>query len=165
MAEGPTGRGAATDVPHYRRIQDPDIRGAYDLLGILDVKTAALLTFNALFITGLSVWLGYLKANILHLILDLCYLATLLSCFFLLRVIFVKWSRDARSPPLLAAVHEERTRAYTLSWRLSATSVVVVTGVSVIHTIGTALNVFGACGAGCRWFFSPDIFGNVDYLG
>lgn len=145
--------------------RDPKIQHLYDLLSILDSKAAALLGFNAIFLTALSVWLGYIKPNLMHLILDLVFLVLLVSCGLLLSVIFLKWSPEddtVAGATELARVRKFRTRCYTAAWGLSATSILIVFLVAAVHTVGTGLKASDNCGCACQTFFSEDIFGNVD---
>ncbi len=80
--------GLLQNEPMARMADDdsPAIQRQYELLNILDAKAAALLTFNALSLTAIAVWLGYVPLNFLHLSLDLVFLALLTSCAFLLAI-------------------------------------------------------------------------------
>ncbi len=141
---------------------DANIKSQYELLGILDSKSTGLLAFNTIFLTSLSVWLGYVPLNFMHLTLDLVFLALLVSCALLLGVIWLRWSREGDSVAALDAVRQRRTRRYRVAWVLSAASVGIVIVVSSVHTVGTALTASRNCKDWCAWFFSEQIFGNLD---
>src|SRR3712207_4155744 len=78
-------------------LRNADVKDQYELLNILDHKASALLTFNAVALASISIWLGYVSLNFLHLALDLVFLALLFSCTTLLRIIWLRW----------ASVHED----------------------------------------------------------
>jgi hypothetical protein len=59
-----------------------NVKNQYELLNILDSKASALLTFNAIALASISIWLGYVPLNYLHLALDLIFIVLLLSCGF-----------------------------------------------------------------------------------
>ena len=141
---------------------NPNIKEHYELLTILDNKSSGLLTFNAIFLASISVWLGYVPLNYLHLTLDIVFLALLVSCFYLLTVIRLRWSSHGESAEVLNDLRTGRTGRYRLAWVISATSICVVVVVTLVHTFGTALTASGNCGATCSQFYSEKIFGNLD---
>ncbi len=144
---------------------DTNVRSFYDLLNIIDNKAAGLLTFNALLLATISVWLGQVSLNFLHLFLDLAFLALLGSCFLLLPIIWLHWSQSTDAGEL-KKLRTRRTCLYRVSWWFAMTGVVIVILVSVVHTVGTGLKAFGGCKSGlCAEIYSPDIFGNLDQKG
>ncbi|KAB2884603.1 MAG: hypothetical protein F9K38_03985 [Pseudorhodoplanes sp.] len=164
------GRVVSGRQPGRRRMKDTvfetaddNVRSLYQLLNIIDGKASALLSFNALLLAAISIWLGYVPQNYLHLFLDLAFLALLASCFLLLRIIWLHWSRPKETAKL-DVLRKVRTARYRFSWVLSMIAVVVVSAVSVVHTVGTGLKAFGHCQSGpCAHFFGPEVFGNLDH--
>lgn len=143
--------------------RDKNVRSLYEMLNIIDGKASALLSFNALLLAAISIWLQYVPQNYLHLFLDLAFLVLLASCLFLLWIIWLHWPQSSEASTL-DAFRRARTRRYRISWVLSMTAVVVVSAVSVVHTVGTGLKAFGHCQSGpCAHFFGPDVFGNLDH--
>lgn len=142
---------------------DDNIRSQYELLNILDGKASALLTFNAIALASISIWLGYVPLNFLHLALDMIFLVLLLSCASLLRIIWLRWAAVQEKVEQLDKVRLDRTEHYRLSWKLSIGSVICLIAVSIVHSIGTALVATDSCSAICTRFYSEDIFGNLDY--
>ncbi len=141
---------------------DANVRSFYELLNIIDGKAAALLSFNALLLAAISIWLGYVPANFLHFLLDLAFLTLLGSCLFLLSILWLHWTRPVDAVAL-ERLRLKRTSRYRVSWVLAMVGVVVVCAVSVVHTVGTGLKAFGACKSDrCTEFFGPDVFGNLD---
>ena len=143
----------------------PEVRREYELLNILDAKASALLTFNAVGLTALAVWLGYIPLNLLHLTLDVVFLALLVSCAFLLAIIALRWASKSTDADVLRRLRRRRSGHYRVAWAIAIGSVFCVTGVSAIHLIGTALIALGVCGDACQAFYSSDVFGNLDYDG
>ena len=146
-------------------IEDKNVKNQYELLNILDGKASALLTFNAIFLTSLSVWLGYIPLNFFHLTLDLVFLALLVSCSMLLQVIWLRWSRLEESAEELESIRWDRTRYYHWAWKISRYSIGIVILVSIVHSSGTLFIAFRVCTGFCGWFFSDSVFGNIDYGG
>jgi hypothetical protein len=144
-------------------IEDANVKNQYELLNILDGKASALLTFNAIFLTSLSVWLGYIPLNYFHLALDIVFLALLISCALLLQVIWLRWSKLEEPAEELESIRRERTGHYQRAWRISRYSIVLVIVVSLVHSLGTLLTAIDACSGFCGWFFSNTVFGNIDY--
>ena len=143
-------------------LADESIKDQYALLSILDGKSAGLLAFNTIFLTSLSVWLGYVPLNFMHLALDTVFLTLLTSCAFLLGVICLRWSRPGETAAELNSVRETRTKRYRIAWVISAGSIGAVIVISFVHTVGTALTAFNSCGATCTWFYGEAVFGNLD---
>ncbi|MFO7854441.1 MAG: hypothetical protein R6V44_04335 [Paracoccaceae bacterium] len=148
--------------------EDDAVRAAetareYPLLTALDGKAAALLTFNAIFITAISVWLGYVGPNWLHFVLDLIFVTVLISSGLLLSVIHLIWVDEpefARED--LRRMRMVRSRRYRAALTLCEVAVVATLAVSALHTAGTGLKVAGACDDACARFFSEEVFGNLD---
>ena len=143
-------------------LADEDIKNQYTLLSILDSKSAGLLTFNTIFLTSISVWLGYVPLNYLHLALDVVFLALLISCALLLAVIRLRWSRLGESLSALNEIRESRTKRYRDAWTISVGCVCAVIIISAVHTVGTALTASKTCRQTCAWLYSQDVFGNLD---
>jgi hypothetical protein len=146
-------------------IEDKNIKNQYELLNILDDKAAGLLTISAIFLTFLSVWLGYIPINLFHLTLDLVFSAILISCLMLLQVIDLRWTKIGDTSQELERILLNRTRYYQQARIISKYSIVVAIFVSVVHLSGTLLTVLRACAGVCQWFFSDAVFGNIDYPG
>jgi hypothetical protein len=148
--------------PSIMELTDEDIRNQYALLSILDGKSAGLLAFNTIFLATISVWLGYVPPNFMHLALDLVFLGLLASCTILLGVIQLRWSRVGESTSELNQVREVRTKRYRKAWLTSVACVCAVIVISLVHTFGTALIATRACGPTCAWFYGEEVFGNLD---
>jgi len=139
-----------------------NVKSLYELLSIIDAKASALLSFNALLLAAISVWLNYVPDNLLHFRLDLAFLASLASCVFLLSIIWLHWSEPSGTADLQVR-RTSRTKRYRISWCLSIVAVSVVSLVSIVHTVGTGLKAFGGCKSDpCAYFYSEMIFGNLD---
>jgi len=143
-------------------LEDPNIKHQYDLLNILDAKSTSLLAFNTVFLTCISVWLGYVPLNYMHLVLDIVFLILLTSCGVLLTIIWLRWSEIGDAVAALDLIRQRRTRRYRIAWILSALSICSVFVVTVIHTIGTALTTTENCGQVCSRFYNEKVFGNLD---
>ena len=135
----------------------------YELLGILDSKASALLTFDAVLLASLSIWLGYIPLNYMHAALDVAFAVLLISCGSLLIIIWLRWATNQEDEHRLNLIRVMRTRCYHFSWRLSLASILVVLAVSCIHTVGTFLVATNSCSVNCQAFYSEDVFGNLDY--
>jgi hypothetical protein len=140
-----------------------NVKNQYALLNILDGKASALLTFNAIALASISIWLGYVPLNYLHLALDLVFIVLLLSCGLLLRIIWLRWAAIQEHVDVLDRVRQDRTRHYRLAWKLSIGSVICLILISIVHALGTAMVSTDTCGPLCRYFYSEKIFGNLDY--
>jgi hypothetical protein len=157
---------AGTEVAEMTlEIEDKNVKNQYELLNILDGKASALLTFNAIFLTSLSVWLGYIPLNFFHLTLDIVFLALLISCALLLQVIWLQWSTLKESAQALESIRRKRTMHYHRAWKIAKYCIMVVVLVSLVHSVGTILTALKACTGFCGWFFGDAVFGNLDYGG
>lgn len=157
---------ATGDVPgEHVDYYTPDVEREYELLNILDGKASALLTFNAIGLTALAVWLGYVPLNFLHLALDLVFLALLVSCAFLLSIIALRWATGPTDLGMLKSTRRRRTRSYRTAWTLAIGSVLLVIVISAVHAWGTVLIAVDQCGEICQGFYSSEVFGNLDYGG
>lgn len=151
-------------------IENKSINNQYELLNILDGKASALLSFNSIFLASISIWLGYVPPNYLHLVLDFVFVLLLLSCYSLLKVIYLKWTditevegrTDLEVTQVLDEIRRKRTIAYQRAWNISSGSIVVVGVISVVHSLGTGLVALDFCGASCHLFFGELYFGNMD---
>lgn len=144
-------------------IRDEAVRLQYELLGILDSKAAALLGFDALALAGVSIWLGYVPLNYLHLVLDIVFVTLLLSCALLLIIIWLRWAHPGDNERSLDRIRLLRTKFYRNAWYLSGASVAILIAASGVHTVGTILIATNNCGSGCSSFYSDRVFGNLDY--
>jgi hypothetical protein len=140
-----------------------DIKMQYELLNILDGKASALLSFNAIMMASVAIWLGYVSLNFMHLALDIVFLLMLFSCMALLNIIWLRWATPTENEAGLNAIRIRRTRRYHIAWRLSMSSLACLVVVSVVHTVGTVLVATNTCNTTCQAFFSEDVFGNLDY--
>lgn len=156
------GETASTPVSVSPDYDSPEVRRRYDLLGILDSKAAALLTFNAIGLAVLTLWLSYVPPNLLHLSLDFVFILLLASCAALLTIIFLRWADRGTDLEKLDRIKGRRTIYYHVAWGLSITSVFSVFVVATIHMLGTALVAFDACNDACQSFYSEAVFGNLD---
>lgn len=142
---------------------DANIKNQYELLNILDGKASALLTFNAIALASISIWLGYVPLNS-------CtsrWTSSLSFCCSLAQGCCASFGCDGAAVQEkieeLDRVRLERTAHYRLAWKLSIGAVVCLIAVSVVHTFGTLLISTGTCTRPCQAFFSQDVFGNLDY--
>ncbi|WP_243074351.1 hypothetical protein [Microbacterium sp. SS28] len=142
-----------------------EVHRLYDLLNILDSKASALLTFNAIGLAAIAVWLGYVPLNFLHLSLDVVFLLILVSCGLLLVIIFLRWADRGIDVDDLEKTRLRRTVYYHVAWAISLTCVVLVFVVAAVHSVGTALIAFDSCDQVCQRFYSDAVFGNLDYNG
>jgi len=135
----------------------------YELLNILDSKASALLTFNAIALASISIWLGYVPLNFLHLSLDLVFVVLLLSCAGLLRIIWLRWASTRENVEALDRIRQARTGHYRLAWILSFGSIICLIAISLVHLTGTLLIATDNCQSRCQVFYSEKVFGNLDY--
>lgn len=143
--------------------RDEAVKLQYELLGILDSKASALLTFDALALASLSIWLGYIPLNYMHLALDVAFLIFLASCIALLIIIWLRWANQQDDEERLNATRVLRTTCYRVAWRLSLAGMICIVLVSLVHTWGTTLIATDHCSEACRVFYSEGVFGNFDY--
>ena len=120
----------------------------YDALSILDAKASSLLTFNAVGLTALAIWLASIPLNFFHLALDLAFVGFLASCALCLKIVWLYWvstadlNTDEAYPVKLLEVRDSRTVLYRWAWVL-AVFAVVVTGLAAIHhTFETLFTVY-----------------------
>lgn len=120
----------------------------YDALSILDAKASSLLTFNAVGLTALAIWLANIPLNFFHLTLDLAFLGFLGSCALCLKIVWLHWvstedlNTDDTYPVTLLEVRDSRTVLYRWAWVL-AVSAVAVTGLAAVHhTFETLFTVY-----------------------
>ena len=120
----------------------------YAGLSILDAKASSLLTFNAIGLTALAVWLEKIPLNVFHLTLDVAFLLFLISCGLCLKIVWLHWVSTAdldnkeEHPVALLTVRDSRTVLYRWAWFL-AVCAVVVTGLAAIHhTLETLFTVY-----------------------
>lgn len=144
-------------------IRAESIKLQYELLSILDSKASALLTFDAIALTSLSIWLGYIPLNYMHAALDIVFLCMLVSCGSLLFIIWLRWASNEEDEVVLNEIRVRRTRHYQFSWYLSVVGIAAIVIVSLVHTTGTFLISTDNCGPTCQYFFSERVFGNLDY--
>lgn len=143
-------------------ISQTHIRNAYDLLSILDSKASALLMFNALVLTALSVWLNNIPLNFMHFILDLAFLIILASCVLALRIVRLKWAQLGDDQDSLNKLRDKRTAPYQKAWWSSVVAVTVLICASTVHTVGTLVEMRGLCTGWCQTLFSDEVLGNLD---
>jgi hypothetical protein len=145
----------------------------YDNLSIIDSKSASLLTFNAIGLAAISIWLGYVPPNQLHFWLDVVFVAFLVSCCLCLGAVILYWStrREIEGGDVSANVVEEkllrkrrnRTWAYRGAWTISGLSVLALLAISIYHAYGTYRKVYGSCDPACMKHFGPENWGNFDF--
>lgn len=110
----------------------------YEALSILDSKASSLLTFNAVGLTALAIWLEKIPLNLFHFTLDVAFLLFLISCVLCLRIVWLHWAstqelkNEEVQPIDLLRVRDERTVLYRWAWFL-AVCAVVITGLATIH--------------------------------
>lgn len=105
----------------------------YENLSILDAKAASLLQFNSILIAVFSIFLSEPETPDAALyVAAIGILATLVSCYLLLEVVWVHWSTaghmitpEAHGLKLLE-VRKERTILYRLAWNWSKGAVLSV---------------------------------------
>lgn len=121
----------------------------YENLCILDSKASSLLTFNAVGLAALAIWLESIPRNFFHLTLDLAFLLFLISCGFCLKIVWIYWAStaDLRDPNVLSSnllrLRESRTMTYRWAWLLSTLAVAVTGLATIFHTFETAQKAFG----------------------
>ena len=138
----------------------------YGSLSILDAKASSLLTFNAIGLTALAVWLEYIPPNWLHFTLDIIFIFFLFSCVFCLITVWVYWSQPSdlidseRLTRMLLDKRNARTRLYRLSWVLAMIAVGALTIVSIFNSFGTYCYASGILAEKCQIIFSESNWGN-----
>ena len=144
-------------------IRDDAVKLQYELLGIIDSKAAALLSFDAVALASLSIWLGYIPLNYMHFTLDVVFIMLLVSCLCLLMIISLRWATAADNETSLNAIRNTRTKFYSAAWKLSLSGIGAILVESIVHTYGTILIATDTCGSKCGSFYSEKVFGNLDY--
>jgi hypothetical protein len=152
-----------------RLLSDGDQAGEltflYENLSVLDSKASGLLTFNAVGLAAIAVWLSYVPLNFMHLILDTVFVLLIGSCLLCLQVVVVYWApsshlSDAESfRRALLALRNQRTGTFRRAWVTSLISIGLLLGVSVVHTVGTLMIATGTCEETCRSVFGEDALG------
>jgi len=128
----------------------------YRDLSVVDGKAASLLTFNAIGLTALAVWLATIEPNLLHLVLDGVFLLFLISCGLLLIPVRVYWSPSShfddaeKQVDELVSRRQRRTGFYTFAWWMSLAAIGVLVVVSTLHGYHTFYHSMGWCEAGCQ---------------
>ncbi len=138
----------------------------YNNLSILDSKASSLLTFNALGLAVLAVWLGGVPANVFHVALDFAFLLLLISCIFCLVCVRLYWSstknliqRDVHLDELLER-RDRRSKYYRRARMLSLTALIVVLVPTVLHSLVVFLYAFGICSeADCQYLLPIENWG------
>jgi len=120
----------------------------YDALGILDGKASSLLTFNAVGMTALAVWLEKIPLTGFHLTLDLAFLCFLVSCGLCLKIVWLYWistdelAKAETQPVGLLKLRDSRTLLYRWAWLLAVCAVAVTTVAAIYHTSQTLFTVY-----------------------
>ena len=120
----------------------------YEALSILDGKASSLLTFNAVGLTALAVWLEKIPRNGFHLTLDMAFLCFLLSCGLCLKIVWLYWistdelSKTELYPVRLLELRDSRTMLYRWAWLLAVCAVAVTSFAAVYHTLETLFTVY-----------------------
>ncbi len=107
----------------------------YDCLSILDSKSSFLLTFNSLVLVVYTISFDKhfkIDNHILGIPLLLGAICSVISSFFLLKIVWVDWSATTSLSNLsdhafeLLSVRKQRTIHYRLAWHLSRISLVIL---------------------------------------
>lgn len=120
----------------------------YEALSILDAKASSLLTFNAVGLTALAIWLERIPLNFFHLTLDVAFLCFLLSCGLCLKIVWLHWSSTEdltntdQYPVGLLEVRDSRTVLYRWAWLLAVCAVLVTSLATISHTLETLFTVY-----------------------
>lgn len=120
----------------------------YDALSILDAKASSLLTFNAVGLTALAIWLANIPLNAFHLALDLAFLGFLASCALCLKIVSLHWvstadlNADDSYPVKLLEIRDARTVLYRWAWLLAVLAVAVTGLAAIHHTFETLFTVY-----------------------
>jgi len=137
----------------------------YSNLSIIDSKASSLLTFNAIGLTVLAVWLQNIPPNWLHFTLDVIFVVFLISSSYCLRTVWLFWSPpsdyldcDTQTLKLLEK-RDFRTKLYHAAWKMSSVAVASLLLISIFHGIGTYLIAAEICGDTCQRIFSQDNWG------
>lgn len=126
----------------------------YEGLSILDSKASSLLTFNAVGLTALAIWLANIPVNFFHVVLDFAFLGFLASCIFCLAIVWLHWvstpelNTDEEYSLKLLEIRDARTVLYRWAWLLAVLAVIVTGLASLHHTFETVFTV------GFRWLWN-----------
>ncbi len=121
----------------------------YANLTILDGKASSLLSFNAIGLASLAVWLSNLPQDFFHLTLDVAFILFLVSAGLCLRIVWLHWAstKDLLAPAehasALVKLRDSRTMSYRWAWWVSTAAVAVTAGAAVFHTGETVWKAFG----------------------
>ncbi len=159
-------------IKSLRAIQQvTDFSNPYDFLygnlTIVDSKASSLLTFNALGLAVVSVWLSNVPPNKFHFLMDIAFVALLLSCICSLRCVWLYWSETKHFDPEKMEDHliellgrrDNRTLFYRAAWMFSFAAVLIVLFATLIHSYGVAAQTFGFCGEECKSFYENENWG------
>jgi len=154
--------------PALAALSKDTVASLYGHLSIIDSKASSLLTFNAIGLTAISIWLEYVPLNFLHLTLDGIFVALLASCILCLAAVFLYWVRDDRlSDPRFIGILKKkiriRTRVYVCAWSLSLASVTLLIVVSSLHMYDSYLQVTQLCNEDCESLLDSEQWRNLDY--
>lgn len=136
---------------NYKNVVDE----LYAHLSIIDSKSSALLTFNAIGLAVLAIWLEGIPPNLFHLYLDIVFVLVLVSCGFLLLTVKIYWDSSSanksggKSVAALLKKKRNRTDLYKAAWWISAISIFILTVLSVLHGIHTWKHSAGLCEPNC----------------
>ena len=120
----------------------------YESLNILDGKASSLLTFNAIGLAALAIWLESIPLNLFHLALDVAFLLLVISCGICLAIVNLHWvsTRDLEQaeerPSNLLRIRESRTVLFRWAWLLAVLAVCITGLATFHHTVGTLLTVY-----------------------
>ena len=120
----------------------------YDALSILDAKASSLLTFNAVGLTALAIWLANIPLNFFHLSLDFAFLGFLVSCVLCLIIVWLHWvstadlDTDDACLVKLLEVRDSRTVLYRWAWLLAFVAVAITVLATTYHTWETLRTVY-----------------------
>ena len=120
----------------------------YEALNILDGKASSLLTFNAIGLAALAIWLEKIPLNLFHLALDVAFLLLVVSCGICLVIVSLHWvsTRDLdqaeERPADLLRIRESRTVLFRWAWLLAVLAVCITGLATFHHTVETLLTVY-----------------------
>jgi hypothetical protein len=94
-------------------------------------KASSLLTFNAIGLAALAIWLESIPLNLFHLALDVAFLLLVISCGICLTIVNLHWvsTRDLQQaverPSNLLRIRESRTVLFRWAWLLAVLAVCI----------------------------------------
>ncbi len=144
--------------------ENEDSRQKYEMLNAIDGKSASILSFNALILAGISIWLTQIPQNYFHLVLDIIFLSILYSCYKILDTTILFWkghSPGAEQPDegTLEGKVTGRTISVNSAQWISKASIVVVMLLCAIHTFDTLLRATNSCPNWCEVYFGHEYLG------